>query len=263
MWEGVVMPRVNLTDKTVFVTGAGSGIGAAIARRCAEYGATVVATDIDEEGVQETAEAIEAAGGTAEAIRVDVQDYDAVESAIETTAEEYGLDGVVNNAGTSHSPGVIESLDDAALDTVFDVNLRGVWNGCRAALPIMKDQGSGSIVNMSSMAGQYGVPQHGVYSLTKAAVISLTQTVALESGAHDVRANAICPSFIDTELIEMFFENTDDPEAAKEQIQARHALQRIGQPEEVADCAAFLLSDQASFVTGHALAADGGISASV
>lgn len=254
---------MDLEDKTVFVTGAGSGIGAATARQCAEDGATVVATDIDEESAQETAEAIEAAGGTAEAIEVDVTEYDAVESAIQTTAEEYGLDGVFNNAGIGHPPGYVEDLDDAALDAVLDVNLRGVWNGCRAALPIMKEQEFGSIVNMASLAGQFGLQKQAVYSLSKGAVISLTQTIAVEAGPDNVRANAICPSFVDTQLTQLFLSTKDDSAAARAQLESEYPLQRLGEPEEIADSVAFLLSDRASFVTGHALVADGGASAGV
>jgi NAD(P)-dependent dehydrogenase (short-subunit alcohol dehydrogenase family) len=254
---------MDLDDKTVFVTGAGSGIGAATARRCGAHGATVIATDLAAERAQETAAAIEADGGTAEAIEVDVREYDAVESAIETTADEYGLDGLFNNAGIGHQPGYVEELDEDALDSVLDVNLRGVWNGCRAALPIMKDQGAGSIVNMASLAGQFGLRKQAVYSLSKGAVISLTQTIAIEAGPDDVRANAICPSFVDTRLTEAFFAGQRDPVAAREQLESQYPLQRLGDPEEIADCVVFLLSDAASYVTGHAMVADGGAGAGI
>jgi NAD(P)-dependent dehydrogenase (short-subunit alcohol dehydrogenase family) len=254
---------MDFTDKTVFVTGAGSGIGAATARQCAEYGATVVATDIDEASAQETAEAIDNEGGTAEAIEVDVRDYDAVESAIETTAEEYGLDGLFNNAGIGHPPGYVEDLDDSAFQSVLDVNLKGVWHGCQAALPIMKAQQSGAIVNMSSLAGEFGLRKQSLYSLTKGAVISLTQTIAIEAGPDNVRANAICPSFVDTQLTQLFLSSQEDPEAARKNMEAQYPLQRLGEAEEIADCVAFLLSDAASFVTGHAMIADGGAGAGI
>jgi NAD(P)-dependent dehydrogenase (short-subunit alcohol dehydrogenase family) len=249
---------MQLDDKTILVTGAGAGIGEATALGCAEYGATVVATDIDGEQAQATADAIEDDGGTAEAIEVDVREYDAVESAIETTAEQYGLDGLFNNAGVGHPPGYLEDIQASVRDYVIDVNLTGVWNGCQAALPIMKEQGTGSIVNMSSLAGQIGLPKQAVYSLTKGAVISLTQTVAKEAGPKGVRINAICPGFIDTQLTQAHFQGSDDPEAAREEMEEQYPLKRLGEPEEIADCVAFLLSDASSYVTGHALTADGG-----
>jgi len=249
---------MQLEERTIFVTGAGAGIGEATALRCAEYGATVVATDINVAAAEETAERVESQGGTAEAIEVDVRDYEAVESAIETTEEQYGLDGVFNNAGIGHPPGYLEDIDASIRDDVIDINLTGVWNGCQAALPIMKDQGSGAIVNMSSLAGQVGLPQQAVYSLTKGAVIALTRTIAREAGPTGVRANAICPGFVDTQLTQAFLQTSDDPEAAREELASQYALRRLGEPEEIADCVAFLLSDAASFVTGHALTADGG-----
>ena len=254
--------RMRLDGKTVFITGAGSGIGRATAERCAEEGATVVTTDIDGDAAAETATAIEDDGGTAVSSELDVREGDAFAAAIDETAEEYGLDVLFNNAGVGHPPSRVEDTDDDVMEYVIDVNLRGTWNGCQAALPVMREQGSGAIVNMASLGGQIGFPYQSVYSLTKSAVISLTRTVATEVGPDGVRANAVCPGFVETQLADAFFAGHDDPEDARERMEQEYPLRRIGKPEEIADCVTFLASDEASFVTGHALTADGGYSTS-
>jgi NAD(P)-dependent dehydrogenase (short-subunit alcohol dehydrogenase family) len=140
------------------------------------------------------------------------------------------------------------------------VNLMGVWNGCQAALPHMKEQGSGAIVNVGSLASILGFPKQATYSVTKGAVLNLTRTVAAEAGSFGVRANLVCPGFTDTRLLEQFLESFDDPEEAREEISEEYPLKRLGEPEEVAEPILFLASDEASFVTGHALVIDGGFS---
>lgn len=249
---------MRLDDKTVLITGAGSGIGEATAKRCAEQGATVVATDINEESAAETADVIENEGGAAYAEEIDVREYDQFASVIEATHEEHGLDCLFNNAGVGHPPSSIEDTDPTIRDYVIDVNLKGVWNGCHAALPLFKEQESGAIVNMSSVAGQVGLPKQAVYSLTKGAVLNFTRAVAQEAGPYGVRANAVCPGFVDTPLTDAYFAGSDDPEQAREQMEQQYPLRRLGEPEEVADAVAFLLSDSASYITGHDLVVDGG-----
>lgn len=249
---------MRLDDKTVFVTGAGSGIGEATALRCAELGATVIATDINGEAAAETAESIEAEGDTAHAEEVDVRDYDEVADAIQAAHDTHGLDALFNNAGVGHPPSSIEDIDPSVRDYVIDVNLKGVWNGCHAALPLFKDQDGGAIVNMSSVAGTIGLPKQAAYSLTKGAVLNFTRAVAQEAGPHGVRANAVCPGFVDTPLTDAYFAGSDDPEAARERMEQQYPLRRLGEPEEVADAVAFLLSDSASYITGHGLVIDGG-----
>lgn len=253
---------MRLTDSTVFVTGAGSGIGRATARRCAEEGATVVVTDVDVEGGEETVAHIEDsdAPGTAVFQELDVTDAAAVESVVDAAAEEYGLDAIVNNAGIGQRNCGIEELPLEERDRIFEVNGKGVWNGCRAAIPHFKEQESGAIVNVASLAGVIGQPWSSAYAFTKGGVLKFTRTIAGELGRDGIRANAVCPGFIDTPLVRSGLESRDDPEAAREKLAQQYALKRIGKPEEIADAILFLASDEASFVTGHGLVVDGGYS---
>lgn len=253
---------MRLDDRTVLVTGGASGIGRATAERCADLGAHVVVTDVDESGGAETADRIGEAGdeGSAEFRDLDVTDRGAFESVVDAVAEERGLDALVNNAGVGHLPATVEDIDETARERVLDVNVRGVWNGCAAALPAMKTQESGAIVNVASLAGVVGSPRLGAYSLSKGAVVNFTRTVAAEAGGHGVRANAVCPGFVEGGLGEQFFATFDDPEAAKARMVAGYALDRLGTVEEVADAVCYLASDAASFVTGEALMVDGGYS---
>jgi len=253
---------MRFENDTVFITGAGSGIGRATALAVAEEGAFVVATDINDDGGEETVAAVEEAGGEAVFHHLDVTDAEEFDAVVETAVEEYGLDCIVNNAGVGHPPAYTEDVTDTMFDYVVDVNLRGVWNGCQAALPHLKDQESGAIVNVGSLASFLGLPKQAVYSLTKGAVLNFTRAVAAEAGTDGVRCNAVCPGFIETPLGDQYFDSKDDPEAAKQQAAQQYPLKRLGEPEEVADAIRFLLSDEASFVTGHGLVVDGGFSVS-
>jgi len=248
---------MRFDDDTVFITGAGSGIGRATARAVADQGAFVVATDVNDDAGEATVDAIEDAGGDAVFHHLDVADAEEFDAVVETTVEQYGLDGVVNNAGVGHPPATVEDVTDTTFEYVMDVNLRGVWYGCRATLPHLKQQGDGAIVNVGSLASFLGMARQSVYSLTKGAVLNFTRAVAAEAGRDGVRANAVCPGFIETPL-----QSKDDPETAKERAAQQYPLKRLGEAEEVADAIAFLLSDEASFVTGHGLVVDGGFSVS-
>jgi NAD(P)-dependent dehydrogenase (short-subunit alcohol dehydrogenase family) len=253
---------MRFEDQTVFVTGAGSGIGRETARRCAREGATVVVTDVDVEGGEETVDMVESDEGPGEAVfhELDVTDAEAFVDVVDAAAETHGLDVMVNNAGIGQTNSAMEDLSLDERDRVFEINGKGVWNGCRAAIPHLKDQGSGSIVNVASLAGVIGQPWSAAYAFTKGGVNKFTRTIAGELGRYGVRANAVCPGFTDTPLVRGGLESRDDPEAAREKLESQYALKRIGEPEEIAAAIAFLGSEDASFVTGHALVVDGGYS---
>jgi NAD(P)-dependent dehydrogenase (short-subunit alcohol dehydrogenase family) len=251
---------MRFEDDVVFVTGAASGIGRATAEQCAAEGATVIVTDVDTPGGEEAVERIEDSGGDAEFHELDVTDEEAFADAIDATVAEYGLDVLVNNAGTGHPPAYVEDTDASVRDYVIDVNLHGVWNGCHAALPALKEQGSGAIVNVGSLASLLGFPKQSVYALTKGAVLNFTRAVAAEAGPKGVRANTVCPGVTETPLGEQFLATQDDPEAARESMAEEYPMKRLGQPEEIADAICFLASEEASFITGHGLVADGGYS---
>jgi NAD(P)-dependent dehydrogenase (short-subunit alcohol dehydrogenase family) len=245
----------DFADETLFVTGGASGIGRATAETFGAAGATVVVGDVDADGGAETVERVEAAGGEAVFHELDVTDGPLVHDVVDTVAGEYGLDVVVNNAGVGHEAADVEDVPDGDRDHVLDVNVRGVWNGCHAAIPHLKSAGSGSIVNVSSLAGLRGLPQQAAYSLSKGAVLNFTRAIAAELGPHGVRANAVCPGVVETPLTEDSLAAVE-PDADPSGI----PLGRFGQPEEVADCIAFLASDAASYVSGHGLVIDGGTS---
>ncbi len=252
---------MRFENETVFVTGGGSGIGRATALDIAADGGFVVVTDIDESGGKATVEAIESAGGEAVFRELDVTDADAFDAVVEATIEAHGLDRMVNNAGIAHPPADTEDVTEATFERVLDVNVRGVWNGCRAVLPHFKTRGEGSIVNVGSLASFLGLPKQSAYSLSKGAVMNFTRAVAAEAGRDGVRVNAVCPGFVETALGDQYFEAASDPEKAKAQAKTQYPLERFGRPEEIADAITFLLSEEASFITGHGLVVDGGYSA--
>lgn len=250
---------MRLADKTAFVTGAASGLGRAAAERFAEEGATIVAADVDTDGLEETAEIVTDAGSTVETHELDVRDADAFQAAIEATVDQHGLDVLLNNAGVSHAPQFVEDIDADTYSRILDINVTGVWNGCQAAIPHLKDQGSGAIVNTASLAGVIGAAQLGAYSLSKGAVVNFTRTVAAELGPHGVRANAVCPGVTDTPMPRKDF-GDGNWEETKERMAGEYPLRRLGEPEDVANAMLFLASDEADWVTGHALVVDGGYS---
>jgi NAD(P)-dependent dehydrogenase (short-subunit alcohol dehydrogenase family) len=242
----------DLADKVLIVTGASRGIGAAAARLFAEQGATVVLAARDEQALAEVASEIDWDDREAFPIPTDVTDVAAVEHLVTTSIDRYErLDGAFNNAGDGHQPTPLAEIEPADFDRMLDVNLRGVFLCLRAELPHLAP--GGAIVNMSSSAGVSGAPGMGAYSAAKHGVIGLTQTAALDYGPEGVRVNAIAPGPVLTEG-----GIGAAPAKIREQVAKTLPLKRLGTPDEVARLAAWLLSDEASFINGATISIDGG-----
>lgn len=244
----------RLDGHTALVTGAGQGIGAAIATELAARGAHILVTDIDAEAAARTAATIEAAGGDAEAAALDVGDWGAFQELVADFAARTGrLDVLVNNAARSVARSFWE-IEPEEWDDVLAVNLRGVFSGCRAAGAVMRDAGRGRIVNLASLAGQQGGINGGAhYAASKAGIIVLTKIVAAELAGSGVTVNAVAPAAIEGPVFDAL------PAARQEAIAAQVPVGRPGCPDEVAATVAFLASDRAAFITGTTIDVNGGL----
>jgi NAD(P)-dependent dehydrogenase (short-subunit alcohol dehydrogenase family) len=251
----------QLTDKVAVVTGAGSGIGRAIASLFGRQGARVVVLDVDETAARDTVAGIRKAGGTADAMACDVAEAAQVLAAFgEIEARRQGLDILVNNAGIAHV-GVIENTTEEDLDRVYRVNVKGVYLCSRAALPMMLRRGGGVILNMASIASLIGVPDRFAYSMSKGAVLTMTMSIAIDYTKKNIRCNCICPARIHTPFVDRFVA-ANYPGREKEvlrQLSEYQPMGRMGTAEEVAHLALYLCSDEASFITGQAYPIDGGV----
>jgi NAD(P)-dependent dehydrogenase (short-subunit alcohol dehydrogenase family) len=251
----------RVAEKVCLVTGAGSGIGRAIAERLGEEGGRVLCVDIKGGTAEETAEAIRAAGGEAFGRQVDVSATTEVEAAVQAAVDRWGrIDVLVNNAGVN-LPGVLHETTDDVIDRTLAVNVKGVIYGCRAAIPFMLAQGVGSIVNISSVNGLVSEPFLSIYSASKGAVVMFTRGVALDYAKEGVRCNAICPGWVDTPINYAHAEMLGGLQKVYDTIDSFQPIGRPGEPREIAHLALFLASDEASFITGSIISADGGMTA--
>jgi NAD(P)-dependent dehydrogenase (short-subunit alcohol dehydrogenase family) len=249
----------RMDRKVAFVTGAGTGIGRETCVRLAEEGAEVVVTSRTPAHMEETCDAVErVAGERPLGLQLDVADSAAVDDACEQAAERHGrIDVLVTNAGVElqHGPSIADTSDEE-WDTVQRVNVNGMFYAIRAALRHMPE--GGAIVTVGSINSFVAWENDGAYTTSKGAVLQLTRSVALDVVARRIRANCICPGVIDTPLTDLFLAGADDPEALRAEYAAVAPMGRLGTAREIANCILFLASDEASFVTGAALVADGG-----
>jgi NAD(P)-dependent dehydrogenase (short-subunit alcohol dehydrogenase family) len=249
----------ELTGKVAIVTGASAGIGRATASALATAGAKVVVADVDMARGEQVASDINDKGGTAVFIRTDVTDDHSVAALVAETVERFGgLDVAFNNAGIEGTPAPTAECTPENWQRTIAVNLTGVWSCMRHEIPRMLERGGGSTVNMSSVAGLVGFATIPAYTASKHGVAGLTKTAALEYAEQGIGVNAVCPGVIDTEMIDRFTGGQPEAEAA---MLATEPVGRLGHPEEIADAVVWLCSDRSSFVTGQAIAVDGGFTA--
>jgi NAD(P)-dependent dehydrogenase (short-subunit alcohol dehydrogenase family) len=251
----------ELKGKKIIVTGGAGSIGSATACVLAKQGADVMLVDINREGLESRRGAVAAFGTRVEIFHADVSQADQVEAYVAAAHKVFGrIDGLFNNAGTEGPIASIEQYDIAQFDRLMAINLRSIFLGLRHVAPIMLAQGSGSIVNTGSIASERGLAGACAYNATKHAVIGLTRTAAADLGSRGLRVNAVMPGVIDTPLLEAMLNTLFDGDVAagKKALGKVAPQERIGQPAEVGEVVAFLLSDAASFVNGAAWAMDGG-----
>jgi NAD(P)-dependent dehydrogenase (short-subunit alcohol dehydrogenase family) len=245
--------KKDLAGKVAIVTGSGRGLGWAIAERLAQEEARVVIAEIDGASAQEKAAVLRQRKGESLAIRTDVSRWPEVQKMVTDTVEKFGrIDILVNNAGIL-DPGLsIEECPEDQWDKVIAVNLKGTFLCCKAVLPVMKKQGSGSIVNIASVAGKEGNPNMGPYSVSKGAIITLTKTLGKELASTRIRINAVSPALLETDMAR----NMSPEQRAF--LTSKIPMGRLGDPAEVAAVVKFLVSDEASFVTGQCYDVSGG-----
>ncbi len=257
---------MRLKKKVALVTGAASGIGKTTALLFGQEGAKVTCADIDGEGAERVARQIADGGGEAASTQADVTREADVQRMVRETVERWGrLDVLFNNAGVEFGLPVTQ-VPEEEWDRLIDVNLKGVFLGCKHAIPQMVSQGSGAIVNTASVAGLRGVAFLSTYCASKGGVVLMTKSLAAEWAQFGIRINAVCPGVIRTPMAELAVQmgaglGGTTPEETWAQLAAGHPLGRIGEPEEVAQAVLFLVSEEASFITGAALPVDGGLQA--
>ena len=253
---------IEVRDKVVAITGAARGLGQEFATSLAASGAYVVVGDVND--CADTLDRLKQAGPEGIGIRLDVTDAGSARAMIEAGAQAFGkIDGLINNAalyGALHG-GRFDAIDEAEWDAAMAVNVKGIWNCCKAAIPAMRKAGGGSIVNIASLAATYGMPYGLHYTTSKAAVIGLTRGLAREVGRDRIRVNALAPSAVITEGTREFF--GDKLDRALDAIKSQQTIQRNLMPEDLAGTVLWLVSDASGFVTGQTIAVDGGLTTTV
>lgn len=245
----------RLKHKIAIVTGAGSGIGRACALALAHEGAKVALVGRRQKLLEEVAREI---GPSALALAADVSKHDEVARIVEHTIAHFGgVNVLLNNAGILHI-GTAEQITEDQWDETFNINVRGLWLLSRAVLPQMRKAGGGSIINTASVLGINGARSRAAYAPSKGAVVLLTKCMAIDHGHEHIRVNAICPSFVETDLTAAVVAKAPDPKSVRSERIAVHPIGRLGQPEDIAGLAVYLASDESSWVTGAAFPLDGG-----
>jgi NAD(P)-dependent dehydrogenase (short-subunit alcohol dehydrogenase family) len=251
---------MNLQNRTAIITGAAAGIGAASAALFAKEGARVVAVDIDRELVDQISAQIERTGGECLAVVADVSQRDHVENVLRCTVEKFGrVDILFNNAGIVPT-GKLEAISEEQWDRAMAINVKSMYLFCHAVIPIMKAQGGGIILNTASATALRAVTDRACYTATKAAVVGLTKSMALDHVRDNIRVNCLCPGTVETPSLAERLAAFPDPAEARKQFIARQPMGRFGTAEEIAQAALYLVSPSAGFVTGVAFAIDGGLS---
>jgi dihydroanticapsin dehydrogenase len=249
---------MQLEGKVAIITGAATGIGRATALLFAGEGASVVIADVNEDDAQRTVANIEDEGGSARFVQADVSEAEDVQALMERAAEEMGgIDVIVNNAGAQRS-GVVTEFEESEWDLLMRVNPRSCFLGAKYGVPHLRERGGGSIVNVSSLAGLKGGPGMTAYSASKGAIIAFTRALAEELAPDNIRANSVCPGWIDTPFNEPAIEFMGGRAQQEEMVQQTVPLKRQGTPEEIAPGILYLASDASSYVTGQELVIDGG-----
>ena len=253
------MIKFSLKNKTVIVTGGGSGIGKAISKTFAKQGAKVHILDFNETSLKETVSEINLLTSSAEGYFCDVSIQKEVNLIIKKITEKNNIDILINNAGIAHV-GNIESVEENDLDLLYNVNIKGIYNCIKATIPSMKKSKSGVILNLASIASSVGINDRFAYSMSKGAVLSMTYSIAKDYLTSNIRCNCISPGRVHTPFVDGFIKK-NYPEKQKDmfkKLSQSQPIGRMGKPQEIADLALFLCSDEASFITGSDYAIDGG-----
>lgn len=252
---------MRLKDKVAIITGAGAGIGQAVALLFAKEGAKVVIADLDPEAGKETLEQIKKEGGSGRFIKVNVAKVNDVKKMVQEALKHCGrIDILVNNAGI-YTKGNIITTSEEDWDRILNVNLRGVYLCSKYTIPEMIKKGGGSIVNVSSEAGLVGIKNQVAYNVSKAAVIMLTKSMAVDFADKGIRVNNVCPGTTETPLVRAAIQKEKDPKKARRALEECRPANRLGKPEEIASAVLFMASDEPGYATGSSLVIDGGYTA--